>query len=497
MSQENDAHLDVLCVGAGPAGLTSGYLLSQQGLNTLILEKNPIDVGGISRTVEYKGYRFDIGGHRFFSKSSEVNALWRELLGDDLIERPRKSRIYYKQQFFTYPLKAFEALIKLGPITSLKAILSYFQYQFKPIKNVRSFEDWVTNQFGRQLFNIFFKTYTEKIWGMPCGEISADWAAQRIKGLSLWSALKDALLPQRAKGDIKTLINHFYYPRLGPGMMWQATRDKIHQLGNEVRLDSQVSQLCYNDDKSWTVHYYHGEEKRTCRTQEIISSMPLRELVLALTPAAPAEVIDAAKRLKYRDFLIVALMINHLGDFDDNWVYIHDPKVKVGRVQNFRSWSPEMITDDKSNCYGMEYFCFEGDNLWSSDDKSLIAMAKKEIDTIGLAKKEDIFDAYVIREAKAYPVYDDDYKKNVALIAHYLESTYPSLHLVGRNGMHKYNNQDHAMMTAMLTVKNILAKERRYDVWRVNEDALYHESGLQAEASAPVNERLVPTRKQS
>lgn len=485
----------VICIGAGPAGLTAAYLLSKKDYNCLVLEKDADYVGGISRTVCHKGFRVDIGGHRFFSKSAQVEALWDEILGDDFIKRPRKSRIFYQKKFFSYPLKPFEALFKLGLFETIRVIFSYLWIKCFPIKKVKSFEDWVSNQFGRRLFQIFFKTYTEKVWGMSCQKISSDWAAQRIKGLSVKSLLLDAFTfsKKKNKGDaiIKTLIDSFRYPRLGPGMMWEAAAKKITDLGNSIHLDAAVIKLQQGKDDLWQVTYLQNGQKHQTTATSLISSMPVRELIHALDASVPQNIIDAANALNYRDFLIVALVIDEIGNFDDNWIYIHDSSVKVGRIQNFRSWSADLIPEEKANCYGMEYFCFENDGLWQMSDEQLIQLAKKEVIQIGLVDESLIREGFVIRQAKAYPVYDENYKENVSIIRDYLERHFKGLHLVGRNGMHKYNNQDHAMMTAMLTAENILAANNQHDVWAVNEDALYHEQ-TSAKENSTVSERMVP-----
>ena len=496
----------VAIIGAGPAGLTAAYLLSQAGAVVTVLEADPELVGGISRTVEYrspaaggKGFRFDIGGHRFFSKSKEIEDLWTELLGDDMLVRPRSSRILYGGKFYAYPLKAGEALKNLGIVEAARCVASYAHARLFPVANPKSFEDWVSNQFGRRLFSIFFKTYTEKVWGMSCKEISADWAAQRIKGLSLSTAIWNALFPPREPKDrskqIKTLIGSFRYPRLGPGMMWVAAARKTREQGGEVRLGCRVTGLeKLPPDRGWRVIFTDTSgHPQAIEADHVISSAPLRELVHGLSPSPPADVLAAAKALKYRDFLTVALIVRPSLSFDDNWIYIHEPGVKVGRVQNFRSWSPELVPDPALACYGLEYFCFEGDGLWSMSDADLVTLASRELAQIGLVKQGDVLDGYVVRQPKAYPVYDDDYARHVATIRRGLEQGYAGLHLVGRNGMHKYNNQDHAMMTAMLTAKNILAGEQRYDVWDVNQDAEYHEAGDRG-AVAASGERLVPQR---
>jgi protoporphyrinogen oxidase len=494
--------VEVLVIGAGPAGLTAAYCLTKETPSVVVIEKDPVYVGGISRTVRYNGFMFDIGGHRFFSKAKEVGDLWREILPDDFIERPRLSRIFYGGKYYSYPLSAFEALANLGIIKSAACMLSYAYARLRPVPNARTFHEWVRNQFGEKLFSIFFKTYTEKVWGMSCDEISADWAAQRIKGLDLgvavMNALKRAIMPRRAVGKaggpvVKTLIESFQYPRKGPGMMWEAAARKIVERGGEVRMGCELQRLAFDQDrKIWRIEVSAADGSSMSYTaRHVISSAPVRELMAKIAPL-PISYLHA-RALRYRDFLTVALMVKKPDLFPDNWIYIHDPSVKVGRVQNFRSWSPEMVPEGMS-CLGLEYFCFAGDDLWNAADSDLIALAKDEIARIGLIDAADVVDACVVRQAKAYPVYDDSYRDNMAMVRLDLETSYPTLHLVGRNGMHKYNNQDHAMMTAMLTARNILAGERIYDIWDVNEDAEYHEAGASGVREALRSERLVPGR---
>jgi protoporphyrinogen oxidase len=496
--------VDVLVIGAGPAGLTAAYCLTKETPSVLVIEKDPIYVGGISRTVRYKDFLFDIGGHRFFSKSKEVVDLWQEILPDDFIARPRLSRIYYGGKYYSYPLSAFEALGNLGLVTSAACMLSYAYAKATPITEPRSFHDWVRNQFGERLFQIFFKTYTEKVWGMSCDEISADWAAQRIKGLDLRVAVTNALKrslglgknrkkPASGEDVVKTLIETFQYPRRGPGMMWEAAAVQIKQRGGRIVMGRELAGLSYDaGPRLWTIEATTADgTTETYTARHVISSAPVRELVAKISPR-PISLLHA-RALRYRDFLTVALMVDKPDLFPDNWIYIHDPSVKVGRVQNFRSWSPEMVPGGMT-CLGLEYFCFEGDGLWNAPDEDLIALAKREIAQIGLVTAADVVDGCVVRQPKAYPVYDEDYRDHVATIRRDLESSYPTLHLVGRNGMHKYNNQDHAMMTAMLTARNILAGERIYDTWQVNEDAEYHEAGAAGAQAALASERLVPRR---
>ncbi|HJQ58528.1 MAG TPA: NAD(P)/FAD-dependent oxidoreductase [Vineibacter sp.] len=486
----------VLCIGAGPAGLTAAYQLTKAGVPVTVLERDPLNVGGISRTESYKGFRFDIGGHRFFSKSAEIEALWQEILGDQFIDRPRKSRIFYRRKLFDYPLRAIDALLKLGIVESFLCMASYAKARLLPTREPKNFEQWVTNQFGARLFGIFFRTYTEKVWGMKCSEISADWAAQRIKGLSLGKAVWHALAPKKltSRGEtVKTLIDSFRYPRLGPGQMWETAAAKVEARGGQVLRGRTVTGVTRAADGKWTVTALDaaGREERF-QADHVISSAAIRDLAAALQPALPATVKVAADDLKYRDFLTVALVVKDRGRFDDNWIYIHEPGVKVGRIQNFKSWSPELVPDPTLNCYGLEYFCFEGDNLWTSDDQALVDLARRELVLLGLAGDDDVVDGHVIRQPKAYPVYDDVYQQNVDTVRAWVEREAPGLHLVGRNGMHKYNNQDHAMMTALLTAENILAGHAKWDVWQVNQDAEYHEAG--EDRGRALTERLVPAR---
>jgi protoporphyrinogen oxidase len=471
----------VAIIGAGPAGLTAAYFLAKNGVPVTVLESDAQYVGGISRTVRYNGFHFDIGGHRFFSKSQEIEDLWTEILPDDLLERPRSSKIFYGGKFYTYPLKAFEALRNLGVLESALCVLSYLKARLVPGVEPKSFEDWVTRQFGGRLYRIFFKTYTEKVWGMSCKEISADWAAQRIKGLSLASAIWNALLARKS-GDrtkiIKTLIDSFRYPRKGPGMMWETCAAKVRELGGEVRLGRRVAGCSYDgESRSWTVACeMAGGGQETVTAEHVISSAPIRELAGMLKPAVSLEALAAARALRYRDFITVALILKDRERFADNWIYIHDPNVKVGRIQNYKSWSPEMVPDPAFCCYGLEYFCFEGDGLWAAPDTELIELATGELEKIGLSERGDVVDGCVVRQVKAYPVYDGDYEKNVAIMRAEIRRKFPNLHLAGRNGMHKYNNQDHAMMTALLAARNILAGQEVYDVWKVNQDAEYLET---------------------
>ena len=397
-------------IGAGPAGLTAAYLLAKAGQRVTVFESDPKYVGGISRTENYKGYLFDIGGHRFFTKSKEVEDFWTEILSTDMLIRPRRSRIYYNKQFFSYPLIATEALTKLGIVESALCVGSYLKAKIFSVKKPVNFQEWVTNHFGERLFNIFFKTYTEKVWGIPCKEISADWASQRIKGLSLNVAIKNALFKTKQTGDkdklIKTLIDTFRYPKYGPGMMWEVCAEKCRQMGVEILMNESVTAICVAG-KEWSAKTSTGKDFDGF--DYILSSTAMAQLVPSISPALPIAALNAAKQLKYRDFITVVLILKDQNKFDDNWIYIHDPSVKVGRVQNFKSWSPYMVPDASMVCYGLEYFCFEEDGMWNSSNEMLIELGKREIEQIGLANANDITDGYVVRQKKAYPVYDHFY----------------------------------------------------------------------------------------
>ncbi len=463
---------DVVIIGAGPTGLTAAYQLNKVGQKTIVFEKEHI-VGGIARTENYKGYGIDIGGHRFYTKVSEVEAMWHEVLGDDFLRRSRLSRIYYKNKFFYYPIRFFDALLKLGLVESFRVGLSYVWARIRPYPKEENFEEWVSNRFGKRLYQIFFKTYTEKVWGVPCTEIKAEWAAQRIKGLSLSTAIKNALLESQSE-QVKTLIDSFYYPRRGPGMLWKRVQELIEADGHQVMLESEVVELWVEGQRVKQVVAASPNGSVTASGDYFISSMPLNELILKIKPLPPPDVVEAARRLTYRDFLTVALIIRPDDLFPDNWIYVHSPEVKVGRIQNFKNWSPEMIpaSQNGTTCIGLEYFCTEGDALWQMDDADLVTLGRQELARIGLVSAENVIDGVVFRQPKAYPVYMGEYKAYLETIKAYL-ATIENLYTAGRNGLHMYNNQDHSMLTAMLTVKNIMGEQ--HDIWAVNTERSYHE----------------------
>ncbi|HLF26098.1 MAG TPA: NAD(P)/FAD-dependent oxidoreductase [Anaerolineae bacterium] len=481
----------VLIIGGGPAGLTAAYQLSQLGIRPIVLEKGA-RVGGLARTEMYKGYRVDIGGHRFFTKVGEVEALWREVLGSDFLARPRLSRIYYNRQLYAYPLRLGDALSKLGLLESARIVSSYVRSRLFPYRTERTFEEWVSNRFGRRLFEIFFKSYTEKVWGIPCHEIGAQWAAQRIQSLSLPRAVWNAVFGQR-DGQVKSLIQEFEYPRLGPGMLWERVAERVESRGGDVHLNADVVRVLHRDQRVTGVVIRRAGHEETLAGDAIISSMPISELVAQLDPPAPDDVRANAARLTYRDFLTVALIVNRAEVFPDNWLYIHAPSVRVARIQNFKNWSPEMAPDPAKTCLGLEYFCTVGDELWQKSDAELIRLGAAELEHIQLVKAEEVEDGVVIRQPQAYPVYTGEYQAYLERIRRFLEAI-PNLQTVGRNGLHMYNNQDHSMLTAMLAVRNLLGE--RHDVWSVNVERSYHEEvqlprKTDGEADAPARRKAL------
>ncbi|PYU24786.1 MAG: FAD-dependent oxidoreductase [Acidobacteria bacterium] len=497
MSAFSSHHQSVVIIGAGPAGLTAAAELSEHGVAAVVVEADDA-VGGLARTVNYKGYLFDIGGHRFFTKWEVIQRFWQRILREEFLERPRMSRIYYRKKFFSYPLRPADALRGVGLLESLLILSSYLRSRLFPHRGEESLEQWVSNRFGKRLYKIFFKTYTEKVWGVPCAEIQAEWAAQRIKQLSLGTAIRNAFL--RTNGtQAKTLIDHFHYPKRGPGQMWETLTALLEQKGYPVLRQRRVVRVCRNDRRVTRLVTCgpHGEEY--FEGTHFISSIPMRDLIMALDPPAPDEIQEAARLLRYRDFLIVTLIVNRKDVMPDNWIYVHDPQVRVGRIQNFKNWSLAMVPDANKTSLGMEYFVFQNDALWASPDGSLLALAKRELVQLGLARADEIEDGTVVRMPKAYPMYDRGWETRVKKIRLYLDENLPDVQLVGRNGMHRYNNQDHSMMTGLCAARNILGA--RYDLWAINAEPEYHEdrivdAGVEphqpAYAEPPLIERVHP-----
>jgi len=460
----------VLVLGGGPAGLTAAYLLAKANRPVIVVEAED-QVGGLAKTVvDPEGYRFDLGGHRFFTKVQEVDDLWHEVMGEEFLRRPRQSRIYWNGKFLEYPLQGADVIKKLGPVELTRSGLSYLRALLKPKGNEDSLEEWVSNRFGWRLYQLFFKTYTEKVWGVPCSELRAEWAAQRIKGLSFFSAAKAAFVGNKGN-KIKSLISEFNYPRYGPGQMWDFMTQRIREHGGEVLTEAEVTSLEVVDGEVTEV----VAGGVTYTPSAVISSLPLRDTVALARPDRSEELDQAARDLRYRDFMTVALVLDGDDLFPDNWIYIHDPGVRVGRIQNYRSWSPWMVPDPTTACVGLEYFCFAGDDLWVKDDDDLVEMAKRELHALGLADPAKVRRGYVVRVPMAYPMYDRDYAPRVEAVKEWLAGI-SNLQQVGRNGLHRYNNSDHSMLTAMRAVDNLLLGTD-HDLWAVNAESVYHEEG--------------------
>jgi protoporphyrinogen oxidase len=463
----------VVIVGAGPAGLTAALQLAEMGVPVVVFEADK-RVGGLAQTVEFNGFRFDLGGHRFFTKIPAVADLWRDVLGADFLRRRRLSRILYRGRFFDYPLKPLNALRQLGPVASVHLLASYLWSTIRPIRPEVSFEDWVTNRFGRELYRTFFQSYTEKVWGIPCRMISARWAAQRIRGLSLRTALVNMLVPwlnRRPGREVKSLIDEFDYPRLGPGMMWEAFAARIERLGGSVHLRSRVVALVHDGSRLSSVEFERDGRRIRQPAAHVISTMPLTHLVRSLG-AARGSIGEAVGQIKYRAFITVAVVVNRAHLFPDNWIYVHDPRVRIGRIQNFKNWSPDMVPDPSTTCLGLEYFCTAGDSLWSMTDDALIALAKTELARLGLVEPELVSDATVVRVPNAYPVYDAGYEGAVEMVRDFV-TQFPNLQTIGRNGTHTYNNQDHSMVMGMLAVRNLLGEH--HNLWALDSQDEYLE----------------------
>lgn len=453
----------VIIFGAGPAGLTAAHALLERKTTPYIIEKEN-KVGGAARTETYKGFLFDIGGHRFYTKFREVEQLWEKMLPNDFPSIARRSRIYYQDRFYNYPLELINTLQNLGLLESIFIFVSYLKARISPSPRIETFEEWIIHRFGRRLYETFFQRYTEKVWGISCRDLRADWAEQRIRGLSLHSVVIDLL---RGSNSIKTLIREFNYPILGSGFMWERFQEEVERQGGRIQFNTRILSLDAQRDTIREAHVQIEKTTSSITGKHFISTIPLKELIGRINPSPPLEILEASRRLKNRAFIQVGLIVKGNPLFPDQWLYIHYPGVKVARIQNFRNWSSAMIPDPEKTSLGMEYFCDAGDDFWNKPDQELIELAKYELEKINLAQAAEVVDGVVFRQTNAYPVYDPDYRQQIKLIRGYL-SKYVNLQTIGRNGIHQYNNMDHSMLMALRAVENMFGG--KMDLWEPDYD---------------------------
>ena len=454
-------------VGAGPGGLTAAYQFAKHGIRSVVLEATS-EIGGLSQTVHRDGWHFDIGGHRFYTKVAVVRDLWHEILDEkDFLVRPRMSRIYYDGKFYDYPLNAQNALRNLGLVEAVRCVASYICTRVRPPPDQSTFEGYVAARFGWRLYQIFFKTYTEKIMGIPAREIKAAWAAHRMQNLNLMRSVAKALIPAGKYTDNSSLIEEFEYPRLGPGMMWERCAEIVRDSGSLVELDRRVIGIRHDGGVAISVIAEEaGGQVIELACSSIVSTMPLPMLVQAMDPVPTSTVLEATKGFTYRDFLTVALAVPAKEAFSDNWIYIHSPDVRVGRVQNYGAWSSDMIPEQDMTCLGLEYFVREGDDLWTMRDNDLVKLAINELEKLELVSPGLPHEGWVVRMAKAYPMYEGEYKQCINTLRTWLADNVSNVYPIGRNGMHRYNSQDHSMLTAILAVENIVS-DADHDLWSV------------------------------
>ena len=449
-------------IGAGPAGITAAYELAKAGADVHLYEAGP-DVGGLAKSLDLWNQRVDLGPHRFFSSDTRVNELWLEVAGKDYAMVDRLTRIYYKKKFYFYPLKPFDALFNLGFFQAFLCVLSYVKEKISPTPDDGTFESWVVNRFGRRLFDIFFKTYSEKLWGISCKELDADFAAQRIKKLSLFEAIKNAVFGGGGNKH-KTLVDQFAYPLRGSGMVYENMRDSILSHGGHVWLNTPVKRLITSNGKATAIELENAEVHEF---DHIISSMPISHLVTRI-PGVPEEIKNLASSLQFRNTILVYLHVQGVDLFPDNWLYVHSADLQMGRLTNFRNWVPDIYGKENSSILVLEYWCYDEDSLWKDSDASLIALAKKELIQTGLIKNAPISDGHVHKISKCYPVYEMGYRKKLVPVEEYL-SGIQHLSVIGRYGAFKYNNQDHSILMGILAAENIL-KGSKHNLWDINTD---------------------------
>jgi len=459
----------IVIIGAGPAGLAVAWEIvkkdKEKNFDIEIIESDK-QIGGLSKTIIYKGYRFDLGGHRFYTKISEIDKFYKKILGKNMLERKRLSRIYYDHKFYNYPLSAINALKNLGLKRSISVILSYLKCHFNKYKNESTFDKWIINRFGEELFNIFFKSYSEKLWGISTSKLSSDWGAQRIQNFNLFVAIINAIF--KINPGSKTIIDKFHYPKYGPGMLYEKMVEEVKKHGVSIKMLCEFTNFVFKKDIPIGICYKHKitGRKRVARFDHLVSTMPLNKLILSLNP--PPNIKKLILDLKYRTFITIGLLIKN-NPFPDQWIYIHDPDVRVGRIQNYRNWSKFMVKKGgKYTPIGMEYFASEKDDLWEMKDKELVSLAKQEILKIGLCQEKDIVDGFVCRVKDAYPVYNVNYKKPLGLSNNFLRD-FKNIHPCGRGGLFRYNNMDHSILTGFYVARNIFSNDKVFDVWSVNE----------------------------
>jgi protoporphyrinogen oxidase/putative flippase GtrA len=483
----------IYVLGGGPAGLAAAYSLTKQGHSVVVVEQDST-VGGFAKSIEYQGFILDYGPHRFFTKLAPVLAFWDEVLGKEQVTVNRLTRIYYGNKYFSYPLKAFEALFSLGFIESARIVLSYIQAQLFPNRSPQNFAEWVSGRFGKRLFEIFFEGYTQKLWGIPCTDISADWAAQRIKGLSLLKAVRNALLGN--DGKVKSLIDQFQFPRLGSGQLYEMTADYLQSHGQSVLLNTQVVRIHHENAQATQVTLKNLQTglEETVDCGGVISSIPLTHLVQQLTPEAPQPVVESAKSLKFRNTVLVYLIVESGKLFPDNWLYINEPSVKLGRVTNFANWSPDMLPNQHQTPLCCEYWC-DFDEDWQKSEDEFLKQAERDLRKIKLLDDEKVSGGFILRLPRTYPIYAGEYKEALASIQGYVQE-FNNLQVVGRYGAFKYNNQDHSLLMGIMAAENVTTPGK-HDLWSVNSDSEYQEEAKPEEVTTPAPAAQAPPQQRS